>query len=146
MPRRRCRTSSRRSWKRPTSKGSLTDSAYVAARERSRRLARKGLDSLLALHDLDALVAPTTSPAWPIDLVNGDHYLGSSSSPGAVSGYPSVTVPMGLAHGLPVGFSFIGGAWTEETLLKLAYAYEQATARREPPRYLPTMPIAHPSD
>ena len=127
-------------------KGPLTDSAYVVARERSRRLARKGLDSLLALHDLDALVAPTSSPAWPIDLVNGDHYLGSSSSPGAVSGYPSVTVPMGLAHGLPVGLSFIGGAYAEETLLKLAYAYEQATERREPPRYLPTVPIAPPTD
>ena len=126
-------------------KGPLTDSAYVAALERSRRLARKGLDSLLALHRLDALVAPTTSPAWPIDLVNGDHYLGSSSSPGAVSGYPSVTVPMGLAHGLPVGLSFIGGPWTEAALLRLAYAYEQATLRREPPRYLPTVPIADPA-
>jgi amidase len=119
-------------------KGPLTDTAYVNALRKSQRLARAGIDSAMAKHRLDAIVAPTGSPSWPIDLVNGDHFLGASSSAAAVSGYPNVTVPAGYAFGLPVGISFIGRAWSEPTLIRLAYAFEQATRHRRAPRYLPT--------
>jgi amidase len=88
---------------------------------------------------LDALVAPTGSPAWPIDLVNGDHFLGASSSPAAVAGYPNITVPAGEVQGLPVGISFFGRAWSEAKLVGYAYAYEQASKHRSAPRMLPTL-------
>ncbi|WP_338267955.1 amidase [Corallococcus caeni] len=115
-------------------KGPLTDAAYKKALATCRRYSRaEGLDAVMNQHKLDALVAPTQAPAGPIDLVLGDHWLGSSSTPAAVSGYPSITVPAGDVHGLPVGVSFIGRAWSEPVLLKLAYAYEQAShARRKP--------------
>ena len=87
---------------------------------------------------LDALVAPTGSPAWVTDLVDGDHYLGGSPSAAAVAGYPSITVPAGFVLGLPVGISFFGRAWSEPALLRVAYAYEQAARFRKPPRFLPT--------
>ena len=92
----------------------------------------------IARDHLDAIVAPTGGPAWTIDLVNGDHFIGASSTPAAVAGYPSITVPAGDVFGLPVGMAFIGRAWSEARLVGLAYAYEQATKRRIPPRLLPS--------
>jgi amidase len=111
---------------------------YRAALETA-KLAAAGIDSILRLHSLDALVAPTGSPAWSIDLVLGDHFMGSASTPAAVAGYPHITVPMGQVAGLPVGLSFFGTAWSEARLIALAYAYEQATGHRRPPGFVPTV-------
>jgi amidase len=124
-------------------KGPLTEAAYKKSLETSRRLSRKeGLDVALASNKLDALVAPTGAPAWLIDLVNGDSPGGGSSTLPAVSGYPSVTVPAGYAFGLPVGISFIGAPWSDQALLRLAYAFEQATKVRKAPRFLATAEVA----
>ncbi|RKI05270.1 amidase [Corallococcus sp. AB038B] len=118
-------------------KGPLTDTAYKKALAACRRYSRaEGLDAVMNKHKLDALVAPTQAPAGPIDLVLGDHWLGSSSTPAAVSGYPTLTVPAGDVYGLPVGVSFIGRAWSEPVLLKLAYAYEQVSHARRKPGFL----------
>jgi amidase len=114
-------------------KGPLTDTGYLEAAAKARRLAREGIDQVLQAHHLDAIIAPTGSPPWLTDHVNGDASQGSSSSPAAVAGYPSVTVPMGFVQGLPVGLSFVGTAWSEGPLLRLAYAYEQATHLRRAP-------------
>ena len=120
-------------------KGPLTDDGYVEALARCRRLSRtEGLDGVFAQHRLDAIVAPTGSPPWTTDLVNGDHFKGASSTPAAVSGYPSISVPIGYSFGLPVGMSFIGKAWSEATLIKLALGYEQTAKPRRAPEYLPT--------
>jgi len=120
-------------------KGPLTDRAYRSALTKNFRLSRKkGIDAVMDRLDLDALVAPTGGPPWPTDLVNGDHFTGSSTTPAAVAGYPSITVPAGYAFGLPVGISFIGRAWSEPLLLKFAYAYEQGTKHRRPPKFLAT--------
>jgi amidase len=130
-------------FERAEKKGPLTDKAYRDALARNQRLSgREGIDAVMAKHRLDAIVVPTLNPAWTTDLVNGDHYLGGSSTPAAVAGYPSITVPAGFAFGLPVGVSFIGAAWSEPTLLKLAYAYEQATKHRKPPRMRATALLA----
>ena len=121
-------------------KGSLASAAYREALATCRRRARaEGIDLVLRQHRLDAIVAPTGSPAWTTDLVNGDHCTGASSTPAAVAGYPSITVPAGFAFDLPVGISFIGGAWSEPKLIALAYAYEQATKHRRPPQFKKTV-------
>jgi amidase len=121
-------------------KGPLTSAAYRTARARCRSLAREqGIDLVMRRHRLDAIVAPTGSPAWTIDPVNGDHFLGASSTPAAVAGYPNITVPAGQAFDLPVGISFIGTAWSEPKLIAIAYAYEQATKHRRPPAFRPTL-------
>jgi amidase len=112
----------------------VDDAEYAKGRETAQRIAGPdGIDRLLRENDVVALVAPTTGPAWTIDLVNGDHFGGSSSRLPAVAGYPHLTVPMGQVAGLPVGLSFIGPAWSEPLLLSLGYAYEQATHMRKPP-------------
>ncbi len=123
-------------------KGPLTDDAYRKALERNRKLSREGIDETMKRHRLDAIVMPTGGPPWTTDLVNGDHFLGDSSTPTAVAGYPVITVPMGYVYGLPVGISFAGTAWSEGTLLRLAYAYEQGTKHRRPPAMLPRISTA----
>ncbi len=114
-------------------KGPLTEQDYVKALETSKHVATAGIDSALQEHDLDALVAPTNGPAWMTDHVNTDHFSISSSSLAAVSGYGSITVPAGFVFGLPIGLSFIGGPFSEESLIQMAYAYEQATQARRAP-------------
>jgi amidase len=99
---------------------------YVAARLAALRGGRDGIDGLLRQHLLDALVMPSYSPAWAIDLINGDHVLGSSSTHAALAGYPLISVPSGLVEGLPVGITFSGTARSEATLVRLAHAYETA--------------------
>ena len=120
-------------------KGGLTSKEYVEALEKCRRLTRiEGIDAVMEKFHLDALVAPTGGPAWVTDLINGDHFTGGSSTPAAVAGYPAITVPVGFVCGLPVGISFFGRAYSEPTLIKLAYSFEQATKHRRAPRFLPT--------
>jgi amidase len=117
-------------------KGPLTDPAYRRALSRCRRISRdQGIDAIMSKHRLDALVAPTNSPAWLVDPVLGDHYVGSSSSPAAVAGYPSITVPAGLVDGLPVGLSIFGSRLAEQRLIDLAAALEQAMKVRKPPDF-----------
>lgn len=121
-------------------KGPLSEKEYVDALAKNRLLARaEGIDAVMDKHKLDALVAPTGSPAWPTDLVNGDHSGGGSSNAAAVAGYPNINVPAGNLWGLPVGLSFFGRAWSEPTLIRLAYAFEQATKARITPKFLPTV-------
>lgn len=120
-------------------KGPLTDKAYREALEKDFRNSQKdGIDKTMDKHKLDALVAPTSGPPTLIDLVNGDYGVNGSSTIPAVAGYPDITVPAGYHFGLPVGLSIFGRAWSEPTLIKIAYAYEQATHHRKPPRFLPT--------
>jgi amidase len=121
-------------------KGPLTDEAYLLALETNHRLARdEGIDATLRKHNLDAIVEPSGGPAWLTDYVNGDHYTGGTSTPAAVAGYPSITVPAGYVSGLPVGISFVAGAWSEPKLIRYAYAFEQATCVRRPPDFRATV-------
>jgi amidase len=121
-------------------KGPLTETAYLEALATCGRLARdEGLDAVMTAQRLDAVVAPTGGPAWLIDPVNGDHYVGGNSSPAAIAGYPAVTVPMGFTSGLPVGISFIGRAWSEASLVRLALDFEAATDHRRAPQGLATV-------
>ena len=123
---------------RAEAKGPLTTRAYKDALAKNHRLSRaEGIDAVMLKHRLDALVAPTGGPPWPTDLINGDHFSGASSTPAAVAGYPNINVPAGYIFGLPVGISFFGRAYSEPTLIRLAYAFEQATKFRKPPKFLP---------
>ena len=123
-------------------KGPLTDKAYRDALLKNHRMSRReGIDFVMDKNKLDALIAPTGGPAWATDWINGDHFTGGYSTASAVAGYPHVTVPAGYVFGLPVGISFFGRAWSEPTLIKLAYAFEQATKVRGAPQFLPTAKI-----
>ncbi len=127
-------------------KGPLTDAKYKAELAKNHQLSRTlGIDATVAKYRLDALVAPTGGPAWLTDLVNGDGGTATAASPStvtAVAGYPHITVPAGYDRGLPVGISFFGRAWTDATLIKLAYAYEQATKHRHPPTFASTADLS----
>jgi amidase len=120
-----------------SAKGDLTTKEYVDALALMWKATREnGIDKLLKENSLDALIAPTGSPAWKTDLIDGDHFIGGSSSMAAISGYPSITVPMGFIDELPVGISFFSTAWTESLLLEIAYGYEQSTKHRKAPKYI----------
>lgn len=121
-------------------KGPLTEKAYLDALDKNRQLARtEGIDATMNKFKLDAIVAPTGGPPWLTDLVNGDHFAGGSSNAAAVAGYPNINVTAGYISGLPVGISFFGRAWSEPTLIRLAFAFEQTLKARRAPRFLSTI-------
>ena len=116
-------------------KGDLNEPEYLKALKTSKSLTQRTIDKTIDENKLNALITPTNSPAWTIDLINGDHYIGGTSDLAAISGYPSITVPAGNVHGLPIGLSFIGKAWAEAGLIALAYAFEQGTKMRFKPGF-----------
>jgi len=121
-------------------KGGLDSKEYVDALALNQRLTRaEGIDFIMDKFKLDALVAPTGGPAWLTDLINGDHSAGGSSNAAAVAGYPNINVTAGNLWGLPVGISFFGRAWSEPTLLKIGYSFEQLTQARRKPRFFATV-------
>jgi amidase len=121
-------------------KGPLTEKTYLDTIEKNHQLARtEGIDATMDKYHLDAIVAPTGGPAWLTDLINGDHFGGGSSNAAAVAGYPNINVTAGSISGLPVGISFFGRAWSEPTLIRLAFSFEQATKARQAPRFLSTI-------
>lgn len=125
---------------RAEARGPLTDKEYLDALDRCRRLSRaEGIDALMDTNKLDAIVAPSGGPACATDLIYGNRGLGGCSGPAAVAGYPHITVPAGFVFGLPIGISFFGKAWSEATLIKLAYSFEQATKHRRPPTFMATV-------
>src|SRR5512136_390918 len=115
-------------------KGNLDSPEYKKALALMTKATREdGIDKVMDSNNLDALIAPTGSPAWKTDLLLGDHYIGGSSSLAAISGYPAITVPMGYVENLPVGITFFGRAWSEPLLIEIAFSYEQATKHRKAP-------------
>lgn len=121
-------------------KGDLNSQEYLDIKTRIDQVVRKnGIDRVMNEHQLDAILAPTTSPAWTIDLVNGDHYIGGSSSLAAMAGYPNITVPAGYVEDLPVGVSFYGAPWSEPKLIEIAYSFEQVTNYRKVPEFKPSL-------
>ncbi|NBC06803.1 MAG: amidase [Bacteroidetes bacterium] len=120
-------------------KGGLNTPEYQEALAKTVKQSRKGIERLVQENKLDAIVAPTGGPAWTTDVINGDKYVGGSSSPAARAGYPNITVPAGFVAGLPVGLSFFGEAYTEPKLLRVAYAFEQATQKRRVPTFKPQL-------
>jgi len=123
-------------------KGPLSEKAYLDALAKNHQLARiEGIDAVMDKNRLDALIAPTGGPAWLTDLPNGDHSAGGSSNAAAVAGYPNINVTAGFMYGLPIGISFFGRAWSEPTLIKLAYSFEQSTKARHAPRFLPSVSL-----
>lgn len=118
-------------------KDDLSSKDYLTALKNANEGSRKnGMDKVMDEFQLDAIIAPTGSPAWKTDLINGDAFQLGSSSPAAIAGYPNITVPMGYVDGLPVGVSIFGRAWSEPILIEIAYAYEQGTRHREVPTFI----------
>ncbi|HET9637237.1 MAG TPA: amidase family protein, partial [Gemmatimonadaceae bacterium] len=123
-------------------KGPLTEQKYIDELAQNLKMSRTdGIDATMTKYNLDAIVAPTGGPAWVTDLLNGDHFSGASSTPAAVAGYPNINVPAGFSHELPIGISFFGRAWSEPTLIRIAYAFEQATKHRRAPKFIPTLGV-----
>lgn len=120
-------------------KGDLSSPEYQKTLAKMLKATREnGIDKIMDVHNLDAIMAPTGSPAWKTDLVLGDHFIGGSSSLAAVAGYPAITVPMGFIENLPVGVTFFGRAWSEPVLIEIAYSYEHGTKHRKGPKYIVT--------